>query len=63
MQFTDPCIQFQSYKALKILNQSNTKQGSQLKSIKINQICDVTYMACRFDVFNNSMNQYSEITY
>ena len=30
---------------------ADTKQGNQLKSIKINkidQICDVTYIACRF---------------
>ena len=28
---------------------ANTKQGNQLKLIKIDQICDVTYIACRFD--------------
>ena len=28
---------------------ANTKQRNQLKSIKIDQICDVTYIACRFD--------------
>ena len=27
----------------------DTKQGNQLKSIKIDQIRDVTYIACRFD--------------
>ena len=32
---------------------TDTKQGNQLKSIKIDQVCDVTYIACRFDEYLN----------
>ena len=28
---------------------SDKKQGNQFKSIKIDKICDMTYIACRFD--------------
>ena len=43
----------QSFEDTKIMAKSaDTKQGNQLKLMKINQIdqiCDVTYIACRFD--------------
>ena len=42
--------ELQSFEGTKIKAKSaDTKQGNQLKSIKIDQISDVTYIACRFD--------------
>ena len=45
-----PVPELQSFEDTKIKAKSvDTKQGNQLKSIKIDQICDITYIACRFD--------------
>ena len=45
--------ELQSFEDTKIMAKSaDTKQGNQLKLMKISQIdqiCDVTYIACRFD--------------
>ena len=42
--------ELQSFEDTKITAKSaDTKEGNQLKLIKIDQICDVTYIACRFD--------------
>ena len=42
--------EFQSFEDTKITaKRADTKQGNQLKLIKIDQICDVTYIICRFD--------------
>ena len=42
--------ELQSFEGAKIKAKSvDTKQGNQLKLIEIDQICDVTYIACRFD--------------
>ena len=42
--------ELQTFEDTKIKAKStDTKKGNQLKSIKIDQICDVTYIACRFD--------------
>ena len=42
--------ELQSFEDTKIKTKNaDTKQGYQSKSIKIDQICDVTYIACRFD--------------
>ena len=42
--------ELQSFEDTKIKAKSaDTHQGNQLKSIKIDQICHVTYIACRFD--------------
>ena len=42
--------ELQSFEDTKIKAKSaDTKKGNQLKLIKIDQICDVTYIACKFD--------------
>ena len=42
--------ELQSFEDTKIKAKStDTKQGNQLKLIKIDQICDVTYIVCRLD--------------
>ena len=44
----------QSFEDIKIKAKiADTKQWSQLKSIKVDQICDITYNAGRFDEYLN----------